>query len=134
VAFAPAPLDLPRRRVLDWISTSADTVARYYGRFPVKRAQLLVIPIDGAGIRSGTTYAYRGAAIKLRMGKGTAEEHLVRDWVLVHEMIHLAFPSVDEQHHWIEDRRVRLGLAGLGRRLRVAANGSDVHYNKDAPL
>ena len=25
------------------------------------------------------------------------------DWVLTHEMVHLAFPSVPEEHHWIEE-------------------------------
>lgn len=103
VAFAPGPLDLSKERILTWVSASADTVARYYGRFPVKLARLLVIPVDGRGVRSGTTYAYRGAAIKLRIGESAAEEHLLRDWVLVHEMTHLAFPSVNEQHHWIEE-------------------------------
>jgi hypothetical protein len=103
VAFAPGPLALSRKRILDWIAASAESVAVYYGRFPVDSARLLVIPIEGRGVRSGTTYAFRGAAIKLRIGELSEEAHLIRDWVLVHEMVHLAFPSVDERHHWIEE-------------------------------
>ncbi len=103
VAFAPGPLVLPHKRILDWIAAAAESVAVYYGRFPVASARLLVIPTEGRGVRSGTTYAYRGAAIKLRIGELTEDEHLVRDWVLVHEMVHLAFPSVDQRHHWIEE-------------------------------
>src|SRR5262249_1004835 len=31
------------------------------------------------------------------------ESDLRRNWVLVHEMTHLAFPSVPPKHHWIEE-------------------------------
>jgi hypothetical protein len=27
----------------------------------------------------------------------------VDDWVMTHEMVHLAFPSVPDEHHWIEE-------------------------------
>jgi hypothetical protein len=28
---------------------------------------------------------------------------LQRDWVMTHEMVHLAFPHVSREHHWIEE-------------------------------
>lgn len=103
VAFAPGEFDLPKTRILDWIKSSADTVAQYYGRFPVAKLQLLVVPSPGDGVRGGTTFGYGGAATRLRLGRHVTEDQLERDWILVHEMVHLAFPSVRRRHHWIEE-------------------------------
>jgi hypothetical protein len=103
VGFAPGDFDLARARILKWVANAADSVARYYGRFPVADARLLIVPFDGRGVRSGTAVAYAGAAIRVRLGRHTDAAQLDHDWVLVHEMVHLAFPSVAERHHWIEE-------------------------------
>jgi hypothetical protein len=103
VAFAPGKLFLSNTRVLDWVTSSASALATYYGRFPVEQLRLLVVPVNGRGVRSGTAFSHRGAAIKLMLGKDSELPHLTRDWVLVHEMVHMAFPSVNDRHHWIEE-------------------------------
>ena len=54
-----------QRKVLDWIRMSARAVTTYYGRFPVDSLRLLLVPVDGARIRGGTTWGYRGAAIRI---------------------------------------------------------------------
>src|SRR5260370_30276490 len=41
--------------------------------------------------------------MRVRVGKQTSPAGLASDWMLTHEMVHLAFPSVDEDHHWIEE-------------------------------
>ena len=33
----------------------------------------------------------------------TGFSDLASDWMLTHEMVHLSFPSVTENHHWIEE-------------------------------
>jgi hypothetical protein len=101
VAFAPGPLDLGHQLLLDWIVTSARAVTAYYGRFPVRRVRVLVIPGSGRGIRFGTTYGYRGAAIKVTVGRETQAEDLSRDWVMTHEMVHLALPVLVGDHDWL---------------------------------
>jgi hypothetical protein len=101
VAFAPGELDLPSQPLLDWIAASARAVSAYYGRFPVARVRVLVIPASGRGIRSGTTYGYRGAAIKVSVGRETRAEDLPRDWVMTHEMVHLAVPELIGEHEWL---------------------------------
>ena len=103
VAFAPGEFRLPKARILSWIRSSAETVAVYYGRFPVARARLLIVPYDGAGVRSGTAFGYGAAAIRLLLGRDVSEVQLERDWILVHETVHLAFPLVGRSHHWIEE-------------------------------
>ncbi len=103
VAFAPGALDLPRAQLLDWIASSARAVALYYGRFPAAQARILIVPRAGRGVGAGRAWAYRGAALRVAIGEKSTAADLARDWVLVHEMTHFAFPSVPERHHWIEE-------------------------------
>jgi hypothetical protein len=89
--------------VLGWINASAHAVANYYGRFPVRQVALRINTFDGHGIRGGQTFGWQGAEIKISVGTATTEAEFADDWMLTHEMIHLAFPSVAEKHHWIEE-------------------------------
>lgn len=61
------------------------------------------MPQPGRGVRSGKAWAYRGAALRIVLGEYSTVADLERDRVLVHQMRHLAFPSVPERHHWIEE-------------------------------
>ncbi len=61
------------------------------------------MPQPGRGVRSGKAWAYRGAALRIVLGEHSTVADLERDRVLVHEMRHLAFPSVPKRHHWIEE-------------------------------
>jgi hypothetical protein len=49
------------------------------------------------------TFGDRGGRITIRLGNETVPAELASDWMLTREMVHLAFPSVDEGHHWIEE-------------------------------
>src|SRR6266568_9463200 len=97
LAYAPGELALPQEQITAWITRSAQAVAGYYRRFPVSALRLLVIPIDGHGVCSGTTYSYRGAATKILIGRDATLSELEEDWILVHELVHLAFPNVPRQ-------------------------------------
>jgi hypothetical protein len=103
VAFAPGEIALPRDRILDFVRTSAKAVSTYYGRFPVKAVKLLIVPVDGPRVRGGTTWGYRGAAIRLMLGRDATEDDLRRDWVLVHEMTHLALPEMAQRYGWLSE-------------------------------
>ncbi|HYM34055.1 MAG TPA: hypothetical protein VET48_01605, partial [Steroidobacteraceae bacterium] len=103
VAFAPGELDLPQEVVIDWAKRCADVIAKYYGRFPVNDARILVIPVNGDGVRNGTTYGYHGAATKLYLGNAATLAQLDDDWVLIHEMVHYAFPGTGDAHNWISE-------------------------------
>jgi hypothetical protein len=103
VGFAPGELALPKEKILDWIKTSAKAVSTYYGHFPVKSLRLLLVPVDGPRVRGGTTWGYRGAAIRVLVGRDSNEEALKRDWVLVHEMVHTALPDMEERYNWLSE-------------------------------
>ena len=94
---------LSQTELLHWVQSAAEAVATYYGRYPVPRVQLRIIPVDGSGVRHGQTFGYDGGLIKIRVGKQTEARELTNDWMLTHEMVHLSFPSVADQHHWIEE-------------------------------
>jgi hypothetical protein len=103
VAFAPGEIALPREKIFDWIKASAKAVSIYYGRFPVSSLRLLLVPVDGARVRGGTTWGYRGAAIRLPLGRDSSEADLKRDWVIVHEMVHTALPDLDDRYNWLSE-------------------------------
>jgi hypothetical protein len=103
VIFASAPAEPLRPLLLDWVTSSARAVTVYYGQFPVSRLQLRVRFFDGRGVRGGRTTGWDGASISIAVGRASTTSDFTGDWVLTHEMVHLAFPSVPEEHHWIEE-------------------------------
>jgi hypothetical protein len=103
VAFAPDEIDLPRSAIMAWLTTSAEAVTVYFGKFPVASARILIVPVPGSGAQNGTTYGYRGAAIRLVVGSEVTEAELTHDWKAVHEMTHLALPDVKDSHLWLAE-------------------------------
>lgn len=103
VAFAPTDLAVPRQKILDWLKRSATAVGTYYGRFPVKVAQIYVIPEKGRGVGGGQAFGYRGPAIRIHAGVDSSVDVLNDDWRSVHEMIHLALPYMNESHNWLSE-------------------------------
>jgi len=87
--------------VHSWIESAAKAVVGYYGVFPVSKARLLVRWVDGRGVRHGTTY--ENLSIHMSVGRDTELSDFADDWVLTHEMIHLAFPTVGRDHDWMHE-------------------------------
>jgi hypothetical protein len=46
---------------------------------------------------------YRGAAIRVPIGRESTEDVLRHDWVMVHEMVHTAPPDVDDRYAWLSE-------------------------------
>jgi hypothetical protein len=84
-----------------WVAESARAVAAYYGRFPVDRAQVNVRIEDGDEISGGMAFPNR--SVRVDVGREVEIDRLMNDWRMTHELVHLAFPSVHERHHWIEE-------------------------------
>lgn len=101
--FAPGFSKAAQQAVRSWAITSADAVARYFGRFPVPKVELLLVPEDGSGVRSGVTYAEPSLLIRVRLGRETTEAQFIDDWVLVHEMVHLAIPRIPRAQNWLHE-------------------------------
>lgn len=103
VVFADGAPGLDRARVLAWIRKSAVAVSTYFGRFPVSHVGLLVIADDGASVGAGTTYGFGASAIRIHVGREADEAAFERDWILVHEMTHLALPRVPRNSLWVQE-------------------------------
>lgn len=96
--WGSAKTDIP-----GWIRSAGESVTAYYGRFPIPQVRLSILPFQGDGIRHGTTYGDNGGYIVIHVGTNTTPAEFGTDWMLTHEMVHLAFPSVADDHHWIEE-------------------------------
>lgn len=90
--------------VMKWVQNAADSVTAYYGHFPVPHFTLRVLTFDGAGVENGTTWARMGGLTRIHVGSKTSPQDFADDWMLTHEMLHLAFPSMmGDEHHWVEE-------------------------------
>jgi hypothetical protein len=107
VDFAEGKLDLPVEAILTHIQTAAAAVTAYYGRFPVSRERVLVIPMPGrGGDLHGTTWGGMGGFpgfTRIGIGEHTTAADLADDWVMTHEFVHLAFPSLPDDESWMEE-------------------------------
>lgn len=103
VTFSSAPPAPLRKLTLDWVASSARAVTVYYEQFPVSHLRVRVRFFDGRGVRGGRTTGWDGASISIAVGRSSTASDFTEDWVLPHEMVHLAFPSVPDAHHWIEE-------------------------------
>jgi hypothetical protein len=101
--FDPADFAVGGPAIHAWVERAARIVAAYYGRFPVRELTVRLIAMPGDGVRGGTTYGKPRAFIRLRVGREVTEPQLLADWVLVHEMTHLALPDVGEEHAWLSE-------------------------------
>jgi hypothetical protein len=86
-----------------WTKTSAQAVATYYGTFPVHHVILRITPRAGHDPANGQSFGWEGALITMGLGRDAKPADLADDWLLVHEMVHLALPNVPDRHHWLEE-------------------------------
>jgi hypothetical protein len=89
--------------VLDWVTKSAKAVTTYYKKFPVSAVHIHILLYNGRGTRSGHTNGWNGSSIRIAVGTKSRASDFDKDWIMTHEMVHLAFPSVATAHHWIEE-------------------------------
>ncbi len=107
VDFAEGAMDLAPEAILEHIRKAGNAVVAYYGRFPVVGARVLVVPVpNDSGILQGTTWgAMRGwpGFTRMRIGQHTTQNDLDEDWMMTHELVHMAFPSLPDDQHWMEE-------------------------------
>jgi hypothetical protein len=89
--------------LLEWIKRSLGIVSAYYGSFPMSSLRIQLVPEDGGGVRGGKTWGFRGGFIRVQVGRDVTAAQLLDDWVLVHEMTHLALPDVGDGQSWFSE-------------------------------
>jgi hypothetical protein len=107
VDYAEGKFDLGEAVVQRRIEDATKAVATYFERFPVARVRVLVLPVaDRSGVSQGTTWGnMRGfpGFTRIRIGQHTTQQELADDWMITHELVHMGFPSVADEHHWMEE-------------------------------
>ena len=86
--------------LLDWVLYSAETVSAYYGRFPVTSLHIKVQVAGGYAVRFGQAFGGDSPFVRVVVGEEITPENLRKDWIMVHEMVHLAMADVPEPNRW----------------------------------
>jgi hypothetical protein len=103
LAFAPAPeRTLTDEQIVAWLTRGARAVEHYYDRFPVERALVVVLPSRGRGAH-GRTMGSGGATLLLFVGDRMDAGAVRDDWVVTHELTHLAFPTLPQSQLWMAE-------------------------------
>jgi hypothetical protein len=103
VVYSDGAPGLDRVLIQDWVRISAEAVTTYFGRYPVAHVRLVVNAGDGRNV-GGTTFGFGGGSlIRLTVGRNADAAALKRDWVLVHEMTHLALPQLPRSGLWLQE-------------------------------
>jgi predicted metalloprotease with PDZ domain len=119
VAIAPQGLALTDDDVVGWVRGAVGALASYFGRFPADRTLVIVQAGKGTGPTRGETLGDGGPAVLVRAGYGVRAANIRDDWVMTHELIHVALPSLSRDHVWLGEgipsyvepiARVRAGL------------------------
>jgi hypothetical protein len=96
------PMTMSDASIRTWVSDSAGAVADLFGRFPVDRATLFVVPAPDSGeVVFGKVLSLAGASVCIVVGDEMPESATHEDWVLVHELFHLGFPSFRGEGRWL---------------------------------
>jgi ABC-type transporter Mla MlaB component len=103
IEFGSLPSPSLRKLVIEWVTTSAQAISIYYQKFPVSNVRIGIRFFEGHGTRFGRANGWNGASITMAVGTLNTASDFAKDWEMTHEMVHLAFPSVPESHHWIEE-------------------------------
>ena len=104
VHIEPGVRRLSNQDLMTWVHWASDSVVAYYGRFPVPYLDLRIVPTTGHTVRGGKTFGQSsGGLIRMHVGSDATMSDLADDWMLTHEMIHLSFPSLPDDQHWMEE-------------------------------
>ncbi|AXC12617.1 hypothetical protein ACPOL_3326 [Acidisarcina polymorpha] len=107
VDLVPGNMDVQPSQLLSWIERGARAVTVYYGRFPVQRVCVQVIPDSGQeNSIHGTTWRNVGGFqgfIRMRIGRHVTERDLADDWTMTHEFVHTALSSLPDSQSWMEE-------------------------------
>src|SRR5258708_7204953 len=60
IMIEKSTLRVPAKDVFRWVKSAAESVAVYYGRFPVPQLLIRITPFEGKGVRNGMTFGDRG--------------------------------------------------------------------------
>ena len=87
--------------LLEWIKYSAQTVHQYYGQFPVDNLDINLNVSGGFAVRFGQAFGGESPRLRIVVGEDINQTMLRKDWIMVHEMVHLAMANVPRSNRWL---------------------------------
>lgn len=87
----------------DHLAAGVRATAAWFERFPVDRMLVIVIPVAGRSIPSGNVRGDGGACVRLHVPRRLEPTALAEDWVVFHEFVHLALPTLPARHRWFDE-------------------------------
>jgi hypothetical protein len=104
LAILGGPLAIADDALRAWIAGAASVASSLFDRFPVEHAAVFVVPAHGRDeVVFGKVLSLSGASVALLVGDAMTEADAHRDWVAVHELFHLGFPSFRGEGRWLEE-------------------------------
>ncbi len=104
VALLGPPMLMPDAAIFGWIADAATASSSMLPRFAVSHAAVFVLPVPGEDeVAFGKVLSLSGASVALLVGDRMPAADARRDWVLVHELFHLGFPSFRGEGRWLEE-------------------------------
>jgi hypothetical protein len=92
-------LPVSSEETIAWVRRAATAVSGFLGYFPVKQVLIRVEKGGDEAVNDGVTYG--GSRIVVHLGTATGVKDLNDDWILTHEMFHLAFPTLPPSQLWM---------------------------------
>ena len=105
VAILDGDYSITKNEILQWIKNAASSVAMVYGSFPVKNAQVLIIP---GGRRSepvpfGMVVRGGGLSVQFYIDPSRPLEEFITDWTATHELCHSLLPYINREQMWLSE-------------------------------
>jgi hypothetical protein len=124
IAIEPGKLAVDDPTLARLIGDSARALSAYYGTLPFSTARVRVTPVSEGRINGSTRCARGVGRVSLALGPSVKAAALRDDWVVTHELLHVAFTSLEDDsttHEWVGEGlssyveplvRVRAGSLG----------------------
>jgi hypothetical protein len=97
-----AKFAMPDAAIKSWVEDASEVVTNLFGRFPVDHTTLFVVPAKGEEeVVFGKVLSLAGASVVIVLGDKMPSTSRHQDWVLVHELFHLGFPTFRGEGRWL---------------------------------
>lgn len=103
LAMAPGASRIAGKQLIAWVSAVAKSNRRFWGRSPVKKGLVILIPSARGGVPFGRVLSLGGPVVTVLVGRRATTLDLYDDWVLVHEFLHLGSPLMRDTGAWLNE-------------------------------
>ncbi len=87
-----------------WALDSAVAVSHFYGHFPARNTLIMLMPVpDRKAVVFGKVLPQSAPGVAVLVGQHATKAALYDDWILVHELFHIGFPSFHDEAKWLDE-------------------------------